>query len=329
MCADRSTALPTILWTGTTIGVPVYEKGVEILASNQPESAYFPMTFSQMRIAAEGFRVQGVLIENITTPEALFLQLDTDINGEISAAEFTKLPEVLRELDRAVIRTRELDAMRIRRDAEDAALKAEIGGRRLQTSSVAIQGITPEVCSAQNPKKYFCSFDVSCKTHCRECGWKSATDRAFSICVPPSPDVCYADGHKVFCESDQSCHPAGDCSNCVDRTVVDHSQHTCLALWWNPKPLAQWTNWVCRHRNKVGMPCNNDQDCIFGMRRCLAGACAPFQPYNANQTCVNDFDCPHNGFYCPSDPTGGQNSYWVQYCRKQRTVGMTDRKSVV
>lgn len=33
--------------------------------------------------------------------------------------------------------------------------------------------------------------------------------------------------------------------------------------------------------------------------------------YNANQTCESDFDCPHLGFYCPSDPTGGQNPYWV------------------
>lgn len=322
LCTDRPTALPTVSWAATTIGVSAYEKGAEVLASSQPESAYFPMSFAQMRQGAEGFRIQGLLIENITTPEALFLQFDKDIDGEISATEFTKLPDVLRELDRAVTRTKELDEMRRQREAEAARLRALDGGRRLQTS-VAIQGITPEVCSAQNPKRYYCSFDVSCKSHCRECGWKSATDRAFSICVAPSPDVCFADGGQVFCSSDQSCHPPGDCSNCVDRTVVDHSQHTCLALWWDPKPLPQWTNWVCRHRNKVGMPCTNDQDCIYGMRRCLQKACAPFQPYNANQTCVNDYDCPHNGYYCPSDPTGGQNSYWVQYCRTQRTEGMT------
>lgn len=38
---------------------------------------------------------------------------------------------------------------------------------------------------------------------------------------------------------------------------------------------------------------------------------APPSRYNANQTCESDFDCPHLGFYCPSDPTGGQNPYWV------------------
>ena len=44
---------------------------------------------------------------------------------------------------------------------------------------------------------------------------------------------------------------------------------------WDPKPLTEWTNWVCRWRNKaraasekaqtlshaqVGMPCNFDQE---------------------------------------------------------------------
>ena len=65
-----------------------------------------------------------------------------------------------------------------------------------------------------------------------------------------------------------------------ERTVVDHAQHRCLALWcmvpsamslreatefrciftmgpwvvwarWDPAPLTEWTNWVCRWRNKV------------------------------------------------------------------------------
>lgn len=63
-----------------------------------------------------------------------------------------------------------------------------------------------------------------------------------------------------------------------ERTVVDHAQHRCLALWcllpchcgkqpsfaafftmgpwvvwarWDPAPLTEWTNWVCRWRNKA------------------------------------------------------------------------------
>ncbi|CAK9107960.1 Dickkopf_N domain-containing protein [Durusdinium trenchii] len=298
--------IATVYWRDTSTGATVTEKATEIIQRTEPAAAYFPMSFANFRKSADGFRIQGVLIENITQPEALFLQLDKDIDGMLSAAEFGRIGEVFQALSNAVSEMR----------------TAQVAARRLQ-ESVPKQQVTPEVCNARNPRQYYCSFDADCKEDCKACGWKSATDRAFSICVQPSPEVCYADGGQVFCPSDEQCHPPGDCQNCVDRTVVDHAQHICLALWWDPAPLTEWTNWVCRWRNKVGMPCTFDQDCIYGMRRCLSGACMPFQPYNANQTCESDYDCPHLGFYCPSDPTGGQNPYWVQYCRAQRSEGMT------
>ncbi|CAK9088105.1 unnamed protein product [Durusdinium trenchii] len=306
LCEDRSPDIATVYWRDTSTGATVTEKATEIIQRTEPAAAYFPMSFANFRKSADGFRIQGVLIENITQPEALFLQLDKDIDGMLSAAEFGRIGEVFQALSNAVSEMR----------------TAQVAARRLQ-ESVPKQQVTPEVCNARNPRQYYCSFDADCKEDCKACGWKSATDRAFSICVQPSPEVCYADGGQVFCPSDEQCHPPGDCQNCVDRTVVDHAQHICLALWWDPAPLTEWTNWVCRWRNKVGMPCTFDQDCIYGMRRCLSGACMPFQPYNANQTCESDYDCPHLGFYCPSDPTGGQNPYWVQYCRAQRSEGMT------
>lgn len=71
------------------------------------------------------------------------------------------------------------------------------------------------------------------------------------------------------------------------------------------------------------MTCKNDQDCIYGLRRCITGTCQPKQPYNANHTCDNDYDCPYLGYYCPKDPTGGENPYWIQYCRRQRSEGQT------
>merc|ERR1711865_937005 len=163
--------------------------------------------------------------------------------------------------------------------------------------------VRPEACgamiTADGSGKYFCSFDQSCKSNCKECGWKSATDSAFSMCVRPTPKTCHADGSQEFCATDQSCHPNGDCSKCVDRPIVDHASHLCLAIWWKPEPSTQWTNWVCRDRNKVGMPCRHDQDCIHGLKRCLGGSCQPLQPYNQNLTCDADFDCPHIGYYCP------------------------------
>jgi len=187
----------------------------------------------------------------------------------------------------------------------------------------AAVAVRPEACGAMVPGKYYCSFDQSCKSDCKECGWKSATDTAFSMCVRPTAMTCHADGSQEFCPTDQSCHPNGDCSKCVDRPIVDHASHVCLAVWWKFEPSAQWTNWVCRDRNKVGMPCRNDQDCIYGLKRCLGGECQPLQPYNQNLTCELDVDCPHLGYYCPEDPTGGENVYWVQYCRRQKSDGNT------
>merc|ERR1712032_1377488 len=78
-------------------------------------------------------------------------------------------------------------------------------------------GITREICNAQRPRKFYCSFDQSCKENCSACGWKSAADRAFSECVVATPTTCYADNEQMYCASDERCHPPGDCSNCIDR----------------------------------------------------------------------------------------------------------------
>eukprot|EP00913_Durusdinium_trenchii_P016994 g15979.t1 len=207
LCEDRSPDIATVYWRDTSTGATVTEKATEIIQRTEPAAAYFPMSFANFRKSADGFRIQGVLIENITQPEALFLQLDKDIDGMLSAAEFGRIGEVFQALSNAVSEMR----------------TAQVAARRLQ-ESVPKQQVTPEVCNARNPRQYYCSFDADCKEDCKACGWKSATDRAFSICVQPSPEVCYADGGQVFCPSDEQCHPPGDCQNCVDRTRLAISQ---------------------------------------------------------------------------------------------------------
>jgi len=303
-CQDKPPPVPTVYWRGSPAGLSPLQQGNEILAATQ--QAAFPISYHQFLESAVGYRIQGRLITNITRLDSLFLKLDGNNDGGIDADEYKVLPSIFDALNDVV--------------TSEASSAGAPAARRLQ----AIEGyVTPEVCGAQQPRMYYCSFDQSCKSDCKECGWKGATDRAFSTCVRPTPLSCHADGHKVFCPSDELCHPPADCSECVDRPIVDHGQHMCVALWWSLQPLPQWTNWVCRDRNKVGMPCRFDQDCIYGLRRCLNSQCQPFQPYNPNQTCANDFDCPHQNYYCPADPTGGYNPYWVQYCRQQRGEGMT------
>jgi hypothetical protein len=99
--------------------------------------------------------------------------------------------------------------------------------------------------------------------------------------------------------------------------IADHAQHKCLEPWWEEKPRKTWTSWICRHRKKVGMSCQYDMDCLYGMRSCLLGKCQPLQPYNPNHLCHTDLDCKHVGYYCPDDPTKGEDPYFKKFCRRQ------------
>jgi hypothetical protein len=208
---------------------------------------------------------------------------------------------------------------------------SSVGTTTVTVTPAPAAQVRPEACGAMFPAMFYCTFDKSCKSDCKECGWKSAADTAFYQCVRPTALTCHADKSQEFCPTDQACKPDGDCNLCLDRPIVDHTSHMCLAVWWKPEPPTQWTDWVCRDRNKVGMPCRGDQDCIYGLKRCLGGKCQPLQPYNQNLTCETDFDCPHEGYFCQVDPTGGENIYWVQYCRRQNKADDTcseDRECV-
>ena len=108
-------------------------------------------------------------------------------------------------------------------------------------------------------------------------------------------------------------------SFCLCFAIAGNAAASCHpAARWDPLPLTEWTNWVCRWRNKAScrllqlqarplicincrLGCHASttrrsvryvmthtvpsakhtlgfQDCIYGMRRCLSGACMPFQP---------------------------------------------------
>lgn len=359
-CERKPDPSPLVQWADIPSSNPL-SQGAEILS--MMGAALFPQGFEDFKKSADGYTLQGILLQDLIQLESMFLQLDQNNDGLLQSEEYAKLPNTLAALDAAALaQSSAVNAKRrLAPGVFDQALADFEGERRqLQGSSStttttetgmtmvettappsttpftpeaapAAVAVRPEACGAMVPAKYYCSFDQSCKMDCKECGWKSATDSAFSMCVRPTALTCHADGGQEFCPTDQSCHPDGDCSKCVDRPVVDHASHLCLAVWWQPEPSNQWTNWVCRDRSKVGMPCTNDQDCIYGLKRCLGGQCQPLQPYNQNLTCATDVDCPHIGYYCPADPTGGENIYWVQYCRKQKQKDETckeDRQCV-
>lgn len=326
-CERKPPTVAAVMWVDMEPGNALAQ-GKQIYDSMSGD--HFPVGFEDFKFSAKGYMIGGKLLEDIIQLESMFLQLDENNDGLLTAYEFAKLAGVLDQLEQTVA-AQEAKAASTRRlvNHSDASMaRTDPANNGTSTTSIAVSvtsaptppavAVRPEACGAMFPRQYYCSFDQSCKADCQECGWKSATDTAFSMCVRPTPSACHADGNKEFCPSDQTCHPDGDCSQCVDRPIVDHSQHICLGLWWLPEPPIQWSYWVCRDRNKVGMPCRHDQDCIYGLKRCLGGKCQPLQPYNMNHTCESDFDCPHLGYYCPADPTGGEDIYWVQYCRVQK-----------
>eukprot|EP00927_Polykrikos_kofoidii_P054864 TRINITY_DN49214_c0_g1_i1.p1 TRINITY_DN49214_c0_g1~~TRINITY_DN49214_c0_g1_i1.p1 ORF type:complete len:665 (-),score=70.40 TRINITY_DN49214_c0_g1_i1:231-2225(-) len=315
LCVSKPPPIVNPLWSQSDHIPSVVGQADHILDNTDPGS--YPIDFVHFKASAHGYRIRGKLLDNVTMLETIFLNLDRSNDGLLQKEEYAVLPNILSTIDAAIAADEGFD------DSNNSAGPQAQTARARQLQGTDEPSPTPEVCGSQFPRKYYCSFDVSCKEDCKECGWKSATDEAFSTCVRPTPSACRADGKQVYCISDDSCHPPGDCSRCVDRPVIDYSQSQCLAMWWNSTPLDSWTDWVCRYRSKNGMPCRHDQDCVYGLRRCLNGKCAPKQPYNAAHLCDNDYDCPHLNHFCPKDPTGDKNPYWIQYCRRQREEGAT------
>ena len=66
------------------------------------------------------------------------------------------------------------------------------------------------------------------------------------------------------------------------------------------------------------MACRSDMDCIYGTRRCIGNICEAIS--GDSSVCISDFDCDV-GFYCPVDPTAGEDPYYVQYCKAQLADG--------
>jgi hypothetical protein len=341
-CVDVPKSAEKDLWS--TLVPPdseVIAGGMHVVRTISKTS--FPMTFVDFERGAAGYMIGGITgypLHEIIAIDILFVQLDTDANGLLNQQEFKNLPVLLGDA--------EVEANK-RRAAEEGRMLAEArrlwenssAARKLSDSPLAYQeGMylndllmpnpenEPKVCKAENGRVY-CPLDMTCKppNDCSTCGWKTAVDREQSLCVQPDAEACKKDGGKMYCPTDMTCHPPGDCRNCPSMTITDHAQHKCLEPWWEKEPRSTWTSWICKHRKKVGMKCTYDMDCLFGTRRCLPTSsgseptCQSMQPYNPEHTCASDLDCPHVGYYCPSDPTFGEDPYFIKFCRKQFAAG--------
>lgn len=169
-------------------------------------------------------------------------------------------------------------------------------------------------------EQWYCSFTQDCIVDCVECGWHTATDIEAVTCVAATIESCRKQG-KIYCESDDSCHPFGDCEACAGKPISDYAQGKCLAAWWN-EASPDVSTWVCRSRHKCGRKCVFDQDCLYGLKRCINEKCAPLslkkKDASSNaQLCAGDEDCPHLGYYCPTST----DPFYDRVCQPQKLVG--------
>ncbi|KAF4676399.1 hypothetical protein FOL47_006313 [Perkinsus chesapeaki] len=320
-----------------------------------PMPRIFPMTYRELEEASDGYRIQGVhILSRVADMSNLYLVLDQNTDGRLTQTEFSgkSLPTQLHRIQLQVAPETIVDEASV--TVPGRRLQAIFGGFNLSVCRNLTDDIQPAVAEAcaspdlqgeichEDGGKEFCPLDQSCKPDgdCSECGWKTAVDHVEHKCVQPNPTNCKGDMGKNYCPLDSTCHPANSCGNCTGYTAIDRVQGLCIAAWWDDAPptlppgsdgdTEGPATWVCRYRRKVGMSCRTDMDCIYGQRRCVSGSCSPLAfiedgsstgTQDSVPLCTIDLDCGHVGFYCPDDPTNGEDPYWRKSCRRQKGVG--------
>ncbi|CAD7974952.1 unnamed protein product [Amoebophrya sp. A25] len=321
-CVDIPDSLVYLEWAPLVAGAEATEgvRGPIILQALSP--TIFPLTFDKFVHMASTYLIKGRPITDYVTLVEFFQRLELNFDGFLTAAEVdSKLTKTLMEL--------EAEAERKEQERTVEQLTSLQNARQLQiVGNVAAhqqQSISPDSCLQEVPPQFYCSILVMCVADCSMCGWKSVGDTEFFICVAPSPTSCREAGQK-YCGADEKCHTL--CADCVGRPILDYSQNACLSPWWYSTPSMDTSTWICRHRRKVGRSCIHDQDCIYGLHKCLAARttagtkrqCMPLRPYEETHICKSHLDCPHVDYFCPDDPTGN-DPFWIKYCRMQLGEG--------
>mmetsp|Transcript_19939 Transcript_19939/g.50282 ORF Transcript_19939/g.50282 Transcript_19939/m.50282 type:complete len:1103 (+) Transcript_19939:205-3513(+) len=321
-CVDIPASLVYTEWASLVVAAEPTEgaRGPLILAG--VSESVFPLDFEKFSLMAATYRIQGNPITDLITMVAFFQRFDLNYDGFITAQEFdAQLTKTLVELEaesELKEQQRAVQHLQNLHNARELQIVGNVAAHQQQTLSA-------DSCLQEIPPKFYCSTLVLCVEDCSVCGWKSVGDTEFFICVSPSPTACL-DAGKYYCGADEMCHDT--CKDCVGRPILDYSQNACLSAWWYTTPSYDTSTWICRHRRKVGRSCVHDQDCIYGLHKCLSAKttdgtkrqCMPLRPYEETHICKSHFDCPHVNYYCPDDPTGN-DPFWIKYCRMQLDEG--------
>jgi hypothetical protein len=286
-----------------------------ILRESQTINQTFPLTFSDIQSLVEGFLFQ----EKPLSADQLFILLDVNTNGELSLSEFHELEKILRIIfpqTSDLPETRRLTELVPALTGDDVALCLSLSESSSPAlvaacASAELQG---PICAADGGK-FYCSLDRTCKSDCESgCAWLNTHDPETSRCVPAAASACRALG-KFFCATTNG---AGKCvdscmSSCANGPVEDTVSLVCRSVWWNAVPSRNPNDWMCRFRHSPGQFCVSDIDCIYGKKKCGDDhRCLP-----QDELCIRHEDCAL-GMYCPSDPSGGQDPYFVRNCKLQK-----------
>ena len=326
-CLDVSVKPSLSVWTVVApydLGKPSEAQRGTLIVSATNDACLNVTDPGALKTASEGYFVRGqTRLSDIVSVDKLFLLLDRDTDGSITKDEFSHLPQVLTDISNLVpvAANRRLDATSLvppltGADVEQCLTITDSSPPSL-VSACASPDLQGTICNADG-SKYYCLIDKTCKSSCSGCSWLNAEDMTSHRCIPASAQSCKA-MTKMYCASDKSCHAFNDCSACTNLVHADTQSYLCVAAWWGNTVSDDPSQWICRDRKSAAMTCRSDMDCIYGARKCVASVCEPISG-GGSSLCASNRDCMV-GFFCPSDPTGGQDPFYVQSCKPLREPG--------
>jgi hypothetical protein len=315
-CQDLVTepSLPT--WSTMVAGTTNISLIADTIVSGTP-AEYFPIPYSDLQGAVWDFEYNGQYLISVVSMDTLFQLLDTNTDAMISQEEFSSLGSILASIFISnPPSSRRLSSLVPPLTGSDVAkcLSLTSDSPPSLVSACASPDLQGSICAADGGK-YYCSLDQTCKSDCvSSCDWLNTEDPSTNRCIPATVSACKAIS-KQYCGSSRKCVAYCD-TECSSFPVSDSVTSTCRSVWWEKQPSSNPANWVCAYRHSADQRCVTDIDCIFGQRKCSQdGLCLP-----ATASCTSDRDCGIS-FYCPSDPTGGQDPFFEKKCKLQQTDG--------
>ena len=325
-CVDLEASPSIPAWKSLIVWTDNITEIAATIISSYSDLGVTAVSYADMQTATTGFAIGDRFLVNLVPMDHFFELLDVDMNGVVDESELSSgLASVLESIyttfevppSQRRLMTK-LDSLVPALTGSDVAqcLNLTADSSAALVAACADPNLQGQICAADGGK-FFCPLDDgTCVVSCGPtCNWLNAEDPSTSRCVPATPSACKTLG-KQFCGSSSEC--VDDCGTACPAMPFDDSvAYTCRVEWWTATPSTNPADWLCLYRRSADQACVSDMDCVYGARKCVNSVCAPLE---GTSVCSSDRDCGI-GSYCPPDPTGGQDQYYVQHCRPQLEEG--------